>query len=179
MSLNIEKKELVKDIEKLSRIELEEIFNLLKSRNIEYTSNNNGIFINLKNFDKNLVKELQNYVLFLQNNNKKLDIDIQNNIEIVKNYNKNNIDLYNRKNFVEYVNLKDIEFLSNINLKRKRKKENYMKFINTKKKYNRILLNINDNELIFNELTHENINYKNVNVIKYEYYLNLILIIII
>tara|TARA_B100000925_G_C21942709_1_gene445330 strand:- start:58 stop:531 length:474 start_codon:yes stop_codon:yes gene_type:complete len=153
MSLNIEKKKLVKDIEKLSRIELEEIFNLLKSRNIEYTSNNNGIFINLKNFDKNLVKELQNYVLFLQNNNKKLDIDIQNNIEIVKNYNKNNIDLI--ENFVEYVNLKDIEFLSNINLKRKRKKENYMKFINTKKKYNRILLNINDNELIFNELTHE------------------------
>lgn len=153
MSLNIEKKELVKDIEKLSRIELEEIFNLLKSRNIEYTSNNNGIFINLKNFDKNLVKELQNYVLFLQNNNKKLDIDIQNNIEIVKNYNKNNIDLI--ENFVEYVNLKDIEFLANINLKRKRKKENYMKFINTKKKYNRILLNINDNELTFNELTHE------------------------
>ena len=141
MSLNIEKKKLVKDIEKLSRIELEEIFNLLKSRNIEYTSNNNGIFINLKNFDKNLVKELQNYVLFLQNNNKKLDIDIQNNIEIVKNYNKNNIDLI--ENFVEYVNLKDIEFLANINLKRKRKKENYMKFINTKMKYNRILLNLN------------------------------------
>ena len=153
MSLNIEKKKLVKDIEKLSRIELEEIFNLLKSRNIEYTSNNNGIFINLKNFDKNLVKELQNYVLFLQNNNKKLDIDIKNNIEIVKNYNKNNIDLI--ENFVEYVNLKDIEFLTNINLKRKRKKENYMKFINTKKKYNRILLNINDNELTLNELTHE------------------------
>ena len=52
MSLNIEKKKLVKDIEKLSRIELEEIFNLLKSRNIEYTSNNNGIFINLKNLIK-------------------------------------------------------------------------------------------------------------------------------
>lgn len=153
MSLNIEKKELVKNIEKLSTIELEEIFNLLKSRNIEYTSNNNGIFINLKNFDKNLIKELQNYVLFLQNNNKKLDIDIQNNIEIVKNYNKNNIDLI--ENFVEYVNLKDIEFLTNINLKRKRKKENYMKFINTKKKYNRILLNIYDNELTLNELTHE------------------------
>ena len=153
MSLNIEKKELVKNIEKLSKIELEEIFNLLNSKNIEYTSNNNGVFINLKNFDKNLVKELQNYVLFLQNNNKKLDIDIKNNIEIVKNYNKNNIDLI--ENFVEYVNLKDIEFLANINLKRKRKKENYMKFINTKKKYNRILLNINDNELIFNELTHE------------------------
>tara|TARA_B100000401_G_scaffold346797_1_gene244618 strand:- start:237 stop:710 length:474 start_codon:yes stop_codon:yes gene_type:complete len=153
MSLNIEKKELVKNIEKLSKIELEEIFNLLNSKNIEYTSNNNGVFINLKNFDKNLVKELQNYVLFLQNNNKKLDIDIKNNIEIVKNYNKNNIDLI--ENFVEYVNLKDIEFLANINLKRKRKKENYMKFINTKKKYNRILLNINDNELIFNELTRE------------------------
>lgn len=153
MALNIEKKKLVRDIEKLSKIELEEVFNLLKNKNIEYTSNNNGIFINLKNFDKNLVKELQNYVFFLQTNKKKLDIDIQNNINIVKNYNKNNIDLI--ENFVEYINLKDIEFLANINLKRKRKKENYMKFINTKKKYNRILLNINDNELTLNELTHE------------------------
>tara|TARA_Y100000385_G_scaffold257936_1_gene285538 strand:+ start:300 stop:773 length:474 start_codon:yes stop_codon:yes gene_type:complete len=153
MALNIEKKKLVKDIEKLSKIELDEIFNLLKNKNIEYTSNNNGIFINLKNFDKNLITELQNYVLFLQTNKKKLDIDIQNNIDIVKNYNKNNIDLI--ENFVEYINLKDIDFLDNINLKRKRKKENYMKFINTKKKYNRILLNINDNELIFNELTRE------------------------
>ena len=153
MALNIEKKKLVKDIEKLSKIELDEIFNLLKNKNIEYTSNNNGIFINLKNFDKNLITELQNYVLFLQTNKKKLDIDIQNNIDIVKNYNKNNINLI--ENFVEYINLKDIDFLDNINLKRKRKKENYMKFINTKKKYNRILLNINDNELIFNELTHE------------------------
>ena len=153
MALNIEKKKLVKDIEKLSKIELDEIFNLLKNKNIEYTSNNNDIFINLKNFDKNLITELQNYVLFLQTNKKKLDIDIQNNIDIVKNYNKNNIDLI--ENFVEYINLKDIDFLDNINLKRKRKKENYMKFINTKKKYNRILLNINDNELIFNELTRE------------------------
>ena len=153
MALNIEKKKLVKDIEKLSKIELDEIFNLLKNKNIEYTSNNNGIFINLKNFDKNLITELQNYVLFLQTNKKKLDIDIQNNIDIVKNYNKNNINLI--ENFVEYINLKDIDFLDNINLKRKRKKENYMKFINTKKKYNRILLNINDNELIFNELTRE------------------------
>ena len=31
-----------------------------------------------------------------------------------------------------------------------------MKFINTKKKYNRILLNINDNDSIMNELTYEN-----------------------
>ncbi len=30
-----------------------------------------------------------------------------------------------------------------------------MKFINTKKKYNRILLNINDNQSILNKLSHE------------------------
>jgi hypothetical protein len=154
MNLNSKKKNLVNNIKNLSELETEQIFNLIKSKNIEYTFNNNGAFINLKNFDNNLVKELQDYVLFLQNNKNRLDTDIKNNIEIIKNYKKSNIDLI--ENFVEYINLKDINFLSKINFNKKKKKENYMKFINTKKKYNRILLNINDNDSIMNELTYEN-----------------------
>lgn len=153
MNLNSKKKNLVNNIKNLSELETEQIFNLIKSKNIEYTFNNNGAFINLKNFDNNLVKELQDYVLFLQNNKNRLDTDIKNNIEIIKNYKKSNIDLI--ENFVEYINLKDINFLSKINFNKKKKKENYMKFINTKKKYNRILLNINDNDSIMNELTYE------------------------
>ena len=155
MSLNLEKKNLIKNIETLSKLELKEVFNLLKNKNIEYTSNKNGIFINLKNFDKNLINELQEYVTFCKNNKTFLENDIKMNNEIIKNYNKNNIDLI--QNFVEYTNLKDIEFIDKINLnyKKRRKKENHMKFINIIKKYNRILLNTNDNELNLNELKRE------------------------
>ena len=155
MSLNLEKKNLIKNIETLSKLELKEVFILLKNKNIEYTSNKNGIFINLKNFDKNLINELQEYVTFCKNNKTFLENDIKMNNEIIKNYNKNNIDLI--QNFVEYTNLKDIEFIDKINLnyKKRRKKENHMKFINIIKKYNRILLNTNDNELNLNELKRE------------------------
>ncbi len=163
MSLNLEKKNLIKNIETLSKLELKEVFILLKNKNIEYTSNKNGIFINLKNFDKNLINELQEYVTFCKNNKTFLENDIKMNNEIIKNYNKNNIDLI--QNFVEYTNLKDIEFIDKINLnyKKRRKKENHMKFINIIKKYNRILLNTNDNELNLNELKREKykINLKN------------------
>lgn len=155
MNLNLEKKNLIKNIETLTKLELKEIFILLKNKDIEYTSNKNGIFINLKNFDKDLINELQEYIIFCKNNKTFLENDIKMNNELIKNYNKNNIDLIT--NFVEYTNLKNIDFIDKINLnfKKRRKKENHTKFINIIKKYNRILLNTNENELNLNELKHE------------------------
>ena len=155
MNLDIEKKKLIKNIEKLSKLELKEVFILLKNKNIEYSINKNGIFINLKNFDKELITELQNYVIFCKNNKTFLENNIENNKNLIKNYNKNNIDLIH--NFVEFINLKNLHFMDkiSINFKRKKKKENQMKFINIIKKYNRILLNTTDNELNLNELGYE------------------------
>ena len=153
MNLNIEKKRLIENIQKLSKLELKEIFILLKNKNIEYSINKNGIFINLKNFDEKLIKELQDYVIFCKNNKIFLENNIKKNNNLIKNYNKNNIDLIH--NFVEYTNLKNLCFIENINinLKKRKKKENHMKFINVIKKYNRILLNNTDNELNLNELS--------------------------
>ena len=155
MNLNIEKKRLIENIQKLSKLELKEIFILLKNKNIEYSINKNGIFINLKNFDEKLIKELQDYVIFCKNNKIFLENNIKKNNNLIKNYNKNNIDLIH--NFVEYTNLKNLCFIENINinLKKRKKKENHMKFINVIKKYNRILLNNTDNELNLNELSFE------------------------
>ena len=155
MNLDIEKKKLIKNIEKLSKLELKEIFILLKNKNIEYSINKNGIFINLKKFDKELITELQNYVIFCKNNKIFLENNINKNNDLIKNYNKNNIDLIH--NFIEYTNLENLNFIEqiSINLKRKKKKENHMKFINIIKKYNRILLNTIDNELNLNELSYE------------------------
>ena len=155
MNLNIEKKRLIENIQKLSKLELKEIFILLKNKNIEYSINKNGIFINLKNFDEKLIKELQDYVIFCKNNKIFLKNNIKKNNNLIKNYNKNNIDLIH--NFVEYTNLKNLCFIENINinLKKRKKKENHMKFINVIKKYNRILLNNTDNELNLNELSFE------------------------
>ena len=53
--------------------------------------------------------------------------------------------------------MKNLDFIEkvNVNLKKKKKKENHMKFINIIKKYNRILLNSTDNEVNLNELNYE------------------------
>jgi len=153
MMLYNKKKRLIKNVENLTEIELEEIFLLLKNKNIEYTSNKNGIFINLKNFNETLINELEEYIIFSKNNNKFLENKIKINNEFIKNYNKSNIDLIH--NFEEYGNLKNIDFLNKVNLNYKRKKKTENQFLNIIKKYNRILLNVNENDLNLNELKHE------------------------
>tara|TARA_B100000780_G_scaffold165377_1_gene115643 strand:- start:311 stop:787 length:477 start_codon:yes stop_codon:yes gene_type:complete len=153
MMLYNKKKKLIKNVENLTEIELEEIFLLLKNKNIEYTSNKNGIFINLKNFNETLINELEDYIIFSKNNNKFLENKIKINNEFIKNYNKSNIDLIH--NFEEYGNLKNIDFLNKVNLNYKRKKKAENQFLNIIKKYNRILLNVNENDLNLNELKHE------------------------
>ena len=153
MMLYNKKKKLIKNVENLTEIELEEIFLLLKNKNIEYTSNKNGIFINLKNFNETLINELEDYIIFSKNNNKFLENKIKINNEFIKNYNKSNIDLIH--NFEEYGNLKNIDFLNKVNLNYKRKKKTENQFLNIIKKYNRILLNVNENDLNLNELKHE------------------------
>ena len=153
MMLYNKKKKLIKNVENLTEIELEEIFLLLKNKNIEYTSNKNGIFINLKNFNETLINELEDYIIFSKNNNNFLENKIKINNEFIKNYNKSNIDLIH--NFEEYGNLKNIDFLNKVNLNYKRKKKKENQFLNIIKKYNRILLNVNENDLNLNELKHE------------------------
>ena len=147
-----EKKDLIKKINNLSDLEMKEVFNLIKNKNIDYTSNSNGIFINLKNFDKDFMDEINNYIIYCNDNKQVLDNKILYENNLINNFNNNNIDLI--YNFKEYENLEGIGCLNNINLKKKKKKE-INKFVNILKKYNRIYLNINDNTNTSYELSYD------------------------
>jgi len=68
-----DKKNLIKDIEYLSKVEHIEIFKIIQKNKIKYTQNDNGIFINLSMLDNNMVGEIQNFVNFCIDNKKTLD----------------------------------------------------------------------------------------------------------
>ena len=86
-----EKKQLVKDISNLNKIEHIEIFKIFKKDNIKYTENSNGIFINLNKVDNKTLLKVRNFLKFYNNNNKKLNDytikrqEIENNYFIDKN----------------------------------------------------------------------------------------------
>ena len=74
MNSNIENLKKIKtQIEKLSNHQKNEIFKIIISNNNKYTSNINGIFINMNKFDSKTLVEIQNFLNFSSENNKELD----------------------------------------------------------------------------------------------------------
>ena len=57
-------KKLVKAIESLSKTEIEELFKMIHKKTINYTRNNNGVFLNLAWVSDDILEELENYVQF-------------------------------------------------------------------------------------------------------------------
>jgi hypothetical protein len=152
----LQKKEIINKINTLTNIQQKEIFNIIKRNNINYTFNKNGVFIDITKIDNSLVDEILNYIKFIESN----DISL-NKIETLctKYYNNRNTvsDTYKIINFVEFQNLdtKRIEKIINIiNKNKNNKKECHLKFTNTMKKYNRILLN-SETENYINNLDYE------------------------
>jgi hypothetical protein len=156
----LQKKEIINKINTLTNIQQKEIFNIIKRNNINYTFNKNGVFIDITKIDNSLVDEILNYIKFIESNDIRL-----NKIETLctKYYNNRNTvsDTYKIINFIEFQNLdtKRIEKIINIiNKNKNNKKECHLKFTNTMKKYNRILLN-SETENYINNLDYED--YKN------------------
>ena len=152
----LQKKEIINKINTLTNIQQKEIFNIIKRNNINYTFNKNGVFIDITKIDNGLVDEILNYIKFIESN----DISL-NKIETLctKYYNNRNTvsDTYKIINFIEFQNLdtKRIEKIINIiNKNKNNKKECHLKFTNTMKKYNRILLN-SETENYINNLDYE------------------------
>ena len=152
----LQKKEINNKINTLTNIQQKEIFNIIKRNNINYTFNKNGVFIDITKIDNSLVDEILNYIKFIESN----DISL-NKIETLctKYYNNRNTvsDTYKIINFIEFQNLdtKRIEKIINIiNKNKNNKKECHLKFTNTMKKYNRILLN-SETENYINNLDYE------------------------
>ncbi len=63
---------LIDNINLLEHKELVHIFNILKTNNIEYTKNSNGVFFNLQNIDKNVFQKLSDCVNIIINSRKKI-----------------------------------------------------------------------------------------------------------
>jgi len=155
------KRDLVNKILKLSKIQQNEIFNIIKNEGINYSSNNNGIFINLTKIDISLISKINLYIDYLKSNQENLN-RIEDYYNTITMYNENEKKIYKIVNFNEYVNLQNTKFLENIknDLNLKKKKEINSKFINTIKKYQRLLfLNYEHDNL--NDLSKENYLIKN------------------
>ena len=68
----------IKDkIDKLSENEMHEIFKIVKNNNEKYSTNQNGIFINISTLKKITINEICNFIIFCENNNKIFDQEEQ------------------------------------------------------------------------------------------------------
>ena len=68
-----EKKQLIKDISELEKVEHIEIFKIFKKDNIKYTENSNGIFINISKIPDETLYKVKKFLSFYNKNNKQLN----------------------------------------------------------------------------------------------------------
>lgn len=89
-----------KTIEKLSKNHHIEIAKILKKNSIRLTENNNGIFINLNNIGENILEEIINYLKYVKEQEKDINLFETQLEEIENTYFKDNKDniVYNNDN---------------------------------------------------------------------------------
>tara|TARA_B110000305_G_C19431523_1_gene636483 strand:+ start:1525 stop:2016 length:492 start_codon:yes stop_codon:yes gene_type:complete len=158
-----DKKELVKRISVLLPIQQNEIFNIFEKYNFNYSKNKNGVFINITDIDDYLLNEINNYINFIGHNQLYLKT-IENTCENICNTTNDDINnIYKIINFEEFRSLKNLTKLEKIinDMNIKKKKEYHLKFINTMKKYQRMLYINNDFDYNINELNKMNYLIKN------------------
>lgn len=81
--LNINYNDLKKKIDSLSEVQQQEIFKIILKNNEKYTTNTNGIFINITLFKDLTIQEINEYLEFCHNSAiflSNLDKDRDNNI---------------------------------------------------------------------------------------------------
>jgi len=131
------------NVTKLTHNEINELFKIIKNCNVNYTKNNNGIFLNLNWLTKDNLVKMNNYISFC--------IKSQNEIskyELMKNLLNNTIDKTNK----EYAKKDDVNIIQQTELGNniKQKFSSSMKFYLLKKKFskqNTLIYNLYDNEL--------------------------------
>lgn len=67
-----DKHTIIKNIKELSKIEHIEIFKIIKGKDIKYSENSNGIFVNFNNIPNNIIGELYNFIKFCLKNKEEL-----------------------------------------------------------------------------------------------------------
>ena len=68
VSLDKQLKELKDVIGQLEEFQKVEIYKIIKNNDIKYTSNKNGVFINMKLITPNCIEEINNYLKFININ---------------------------------------------------------------------------------------------------------------
>ena len=138
----------IKDnINKLSNNEILEIFKIINNNNTKYTKNNNGIFINLKWIDEDILIKINNYIEFsLKSQNEMTKYEkIKNSLNNTINFKEKSID-DNQKGNTNTIS-------SNIVISTKSKISSSMKFYLLKKKFMKPI--VVNNNIIDNDLTYE------------------------
>ena len=78
-------------IERMNKLQQKEVFKIFLVNHIDYNENNNGIFINLTNINKNIVKELKKYIEYVDKQNNFLNKQEKQKEMYLKNYFTNSI----------------------------------------------------------------------------------------
>lgn len=163
------KKALLDKINKLSKIEHEEIFKMMRGKNEPFTQNKNGVFFNLSQVPDNVIQDIEVFVEFCTKNKEQLDeydkklneCKISNNYTMIQKpetfdtfqlenvlapqkelkmeHDNNWLALINENKYTE----KLTQFMDTLNesVDKLNKKKNSSKFVNAKKKYARRVLN--------------------------------------
>jgi uncharacterized protein (UPF0303 family) len=89
ISLEQRKIRVEKLIKQLDKIQMFEIFKIIRDASYRYTQNKNGILINITNMKEKLFSKIENYINFSVDNNKFLKSE-EEKIEAFKNLNVDN-----------------------------------------------------------------------------------------
>lgn len=145
----IEKLEIYSNIKLLNEIQQNEIYNLIKLRGINFTQNNNGIFINFTNLTDAILIEMRNYINYIKQNEERLrehEEEIENQIQMREtNISKQNVKVINEFKNISVEDMKKLGELYENYYWDKDINSMHTKFINCSKKYNRIIYNYNPN----------------------------------
>ena len=79
-------------IEKLEKFHQIQIFEIFLNNNVSYTENRNGIFVNMINLKKNVIKEIKKYLLYVSNQDMQLETTEKIKKELEHNFFKSNKD---------------------------------------------------------------------------------------
>ena len=130
---NQDKIQIIKnEIDQCSMFEYQEIYNIIRKNNANYSKNINGIFIDLQRLDDTTIDQIYNYIIYCNKLTKNINEfeDIKNNI--IKN-NLDNIEEIEDNNIVDNTTIEEDEENSTLPLI-KNKVSSTMKFYILKKK---------------------------------------------
>ena len=138
----------IKDnIGKLSNNEILEIFKIVNDNNTKYTRNNNGIFINLKWMNEDILNKINDYIAFsIKSQNEMIKY------EEIKNSLTDTINFKDKNSNDNTSNINDTSNINNLQIS-KSKVSSSMKFYLLKKKFMKPILQ--QSIIIENDLTYE------------------------